>query len=109
MTMRDDPYALKIWPQTECPRYERCSVNHCPLDPEQDQHLSHPLDKEQKCPMEKPVRFKIGQKYPDLLPMLGLTAREWAGKQAFDRLSLADKAALAQKGKESLERHRKTK
>ena len=96
-------------PQQECPRWDRCSVNFCPLDPEQDDHPVHKLDKEQKCPMEKGVRARIGAKYPDLLPRLGLTVREWAAKQAFECLSPAVKAQRVQSGKDALERLRATK
>ncbi len=80
-------------PFEECPRYDRCSVNRCPLDPEQDQRTIHPQDKEQKCPMEKPVRLRIGSKYPDLLPRLGLTVKEWASRQAYANLSPSQKQA----------------
>jgi hypothetical protein len=78
-------------PFRECPRFDRCSVNSCPLDPDQDLHTVHKLDKEQKCPMEKGVRVRIGSKYPDLLPRLGLTSLEWAAKQRMSKLSTAEK------------------
>lgn len=93
---------MTLEPQRECPRYDRCSVNHCPLDPDQDEHLSHPLDKEQKCPMEKGVRLRIGSKYPDLLPRLGLTRPEHAAKERFAKLSLVERQAMAERGKAAL-------
>lgn len=77
----------------ECPRFPSCSVNHCPLDPEQDQHLPDPNDRERKCPMEKGVRSRIGQKYPDLLPLLGLTPREVAAARTWSNYSGAEKEA----------------
>src|SRR5574340_114490 len=79
-------------PQKECPRYERCSVNHCPLDPWQDEHLPHSLDKEQKCPMEKNVRLRIGAKYRLWLPLGGLTPKEHAGAQKLARLTTGQRA-----------------
>lgn len=81
-------------------------MNHCPLDPFQDDCDTHPEDKEQACGVAKTIRLKIGSKYPDLLPMLGLKPREWAGRQAYARLSLDQKAEIARKGKDSLQRHR---
>lgn len=92
------------YPERECPRYERCSVNFCPLDADQDRHSVHKLDKEQKCPMEKRVRVRIGSQYPDLLPMGGLTSREWSGAQRMAKLSSAEKEALAERGREALKR-----
>ena len=76
-------------PMRECPRYAACSVNHCPLDPEQDRHESHPDDKERKCPMEKGVRHRIGFKYHHLLPLDGLTPAEVAGARSWAKLPAA--------------------
>lgn len=98
-----------IEPQRECPRFERCSVNHCPLDPFQDEHLGHPDDKEQVCGVAKAIRVRIASQYPDLLPMGGLKPREWAGKQAFARLSPSEKAEMVKRGKESISRLNRTK
>lgn len=78
-------------PFEECPRYERCSVNSCPLDPEQEDHTVHKLDKEQKCPMEKRVRVRIGSQYPEVLSRGGMTVREYAAAQTFAKLSPAER------------------
>jgi hypothetical protein len=86
----------------QCPRWSRCSVNNCPLDA----HMTHPDDKERKCPMEKGVRVRIAAKYPGELPMHGMTTREWAGKAAFDSKPLAVRLAMIEKGKASLARLR---
>ena len=66
-------------PYYECPRFEKCNVNKCPLDPDID--LRNSVKTDEKCTMEKQVRYKIGKKYPNLLKYQGLTKREWAGKQ----------------------------
>ena len=95
-----------ISPEKECPRWDQCSVNHCPLEVEQDRHLRDAGDKQTKCPMEKGVRHRIGSKYPDLLPMLGLTPREWLGKQLWDKKPAAERAAMAERGKTALLRLR---
>ena len=86
----------------ECPRFQNCSVNHCPLDPEQDKHKSHPDDRQRKCPMEKNVRRRIGQKYPDLLPLMGLNAMEAAGLAKWNGMTLDQRAALAERGRIAL-------
>ena len=65
----------------ECPSFERCSCNACPLDPLREQEGRIRLFKEDKCVAHKPTRFKIGSKYPNLLPEQGLTKQEWAGKK----------------------------
>lgn len=81
----------ELRPYEECPRYSTCSVNICPLDPDQDLRTTSKLDKEQECPMEKQVRVRIGTKYPDLLPKGGLKPKEWAAQQRFLSLSPAQR------------------
>ena len=82
-------------------------MNHCPLDPEQDRHLAHPTDQDRKCPMEKNVRKRIGQKYPALLPMLGLTAGEAAGVARWNAKTPAEREAITERGRLMLSKHRK--
>lgn len=94
-------------PYTECPRFDRCSVNCCPLDPEPKSF--HPMDKERVCMMEKQVRIRISGRHPNVLPMGGLTGREYAARKRYDALPLAVKVEMARKGKERLEAHRKDK
>jgi len=84
-------------PYSECPRFQKCSVNHCPSHPSYPNLLIDPEDKEQKCTMEKQVRFKIGSKYPDILKWQGLTSREWTGKKKFEALSDSEKEATRQR------------
>lgn len=83
------PMKTETSPMRECPRYDRCSVNHCPLDPDQDQHLAHPEDQQRKCPMEKQVRHRIGFKFHHLLPLDGLTPAEAAGARSWAKLPAA--------------------
>lgn len=71
-------------PYQECPRFNTCNVNKCPLDSEVD--LKNTITGDEKCTMEKNVRFKIGNKYPNLLKYQGLSKREWAGKQLSESL-----------------------
>lgn len=87
-------------PQQECPRWERCSVNHCPLDPDRDTHLAHPKDNKRVCRMERQVRQKIAVKFPDILPWGGLTERETSYAQREAKLSPEVKSArIARMGK----------
>lgn len=90
------------YPPEECPRYDRCSVNLCPLDPDQGKRVAHEEDKEQKCPMEKRVRLRIGSKYPDLLPLAGLTTREHGAMARWSNLSAAQKQVIAERGRQAL-------
>ena len=61
-------------PMLQCPRFERCSVNHCPLDIEKDEHLPCKFDKEKVCTINKKLRMRIGSK----LKNIGLKAQELA-------------------------------
>lgn len=83
---------MKNFPFDECPRYLTCSVNRCPLDPGQSFKKGIPGDKERYCRMEKQVRFRIGSKYPELLPRLGLTRREVAGAAFWSNCSPSQKS-----------------
>lgn len=85
-----------------CPRWDHCSVNNCPLDP----HGSHPLDKERKCTIAKSIRVRIASQFPGQIKRGGLTAQEWASQQSYNRLSVADKARLADQGRLMLEQRR---
>ncbi len=97
--MNPEPFRL-------CPRYDSCSVNACPLDSHYATAITHPLDRERKCPMEKPVRVRIAASFPNILAKNGLTNAEWAAKQTYDRKPVAVKLAMAQRGKETLKRLR---
>ena len=72
-------------PFRECPSFNRCSANVCPLDPLQ--HEKEVLQGEDRCKAEKPTRMRIGSKYPDLLRFVGLTKREFQARQAWNSLS----------------------
>jgi hypothetical protein len=86
----------------QCPRWERCSVNNCPLDEKYPNRHVDPADKEQKCPMEKGVRIRIAAIKPGKLAMSGQTVREHAATLAFERIPVAARIAMIEKGKASL-------
>ena len=75
-------------PYEECPSFEACSCNNCPLDPEAStvggkEHLR--FKNEAKCKAYKPTRKRIGQKYSHLLKYQGLTSKEHTGRQVYLR------------------------
>jgi hypothetical protein len=87
-------------PYHECPRFNRCNVNNCPLS------FSYPLfvdyeDRDPKCTLEKPVRVRIGSKYPRL-KYQGMTAKEYSGTKRYESLSTEEKERLAEIGIQSL-------
>ena len=82
----------------ECPRFNRCSIAACPLDP----HPKHESDRELVCTLAKSIRQRIAAKYPGQLANGGLTAREAAGTRSYARLPLAVKSHFAATGKVNL-------
>jgi len=92
----------------QCPRFAGCSVNHCPLDSEQDRHLPHPSDRERVCPLEKQVRLRIGAKHLSVLPLGGLTRQEHAGALRWSKLGSAERSAIAEVGRRGLAKWRAT-
>jgi hypothetical protein len=93
---------LTIKPYRECPRYQKCSVNNCPLHPIFPELYLDPEDVQVKCTLEKEVRHKIGSKYPDLLKFQGLTPREWTGKKRFEGLSNQDKELVRERARRAI-------
>ena len=82
-------------PYEECPSFIRCNCNVCPLDPDQDEKNKIPED--EKCRAEKPTRMRIGEKYAHLLPMKGLTSREYAGRKVWDAKSVTEQNKCTQR------------
>jgi len=86
----------------ECPRFEKCSVNNCPLHKDYPNLLIDESDSESVCTIEKQVRYRIGSKYPDVLKYQGLKVREWSAKIRYDNLSDDEKKVISERGKEAL-------
>ncbi len=87
-------------PYHECPRFNRCSVNNCPLS------FNYPFlvnyeDRDLRCTLEKPVRVRIGSKYPKL-KYQGMTAKEYSATKIYESLSVEKKERLARIGIQSL-------
>jgi len=68
-------------PYTFCPRFEKCNVNICPLDPDWEPRNRLPGDP--KCTMEKGVRLRLGKN----LSTFGLKPLELKAKRQWDGLS----------------------
>ena len=93
-------------PFESCPRFDKCSVNVCPLDP--DQHLRNRLSGEPKCTMAKSVRTRIGAEYHGVLPNGGETGLEAAGRRRWEAMPEAEKAARIEAGRALLKAARDT-
>jgi len=87
-------------PYEECPRFHKCSVNVCPLDP--FVYKKNKLPEEEKCTLGKTIRLRIAEKHLDLLPHRGLTSREWIGRQKWESLSIDEKSKIQARLQENL-------
>ena len=87
-------------PYHECPSFDACSCNKCPLDPDIYTRISEPND--EKCKAHKPTRHKIGLKYPELLPYKGFTKREFNGRKRWNELAPEKKELIAAAGSQRL-------
>jgi len=85
-------------PYLECPRFEKCSENCCPLDPEAESRVSLPGDPETKCNARISTRKSIAAKYG--LPNRGMSEKEIRR----ERLSKAKKAWWASLPEEEKQR-----
>lgn len=86
----------------QCPRFDRCSANRCPLAVAYPNQIVDKDDRERRCPMEKGVRLRIASSDPGRLKLSGLTVPEHAAALAFERKPLAVKLQMANRGKASL-------
>lgn len=74
-------------PYHQCPRFNICSANVCPLDPDKRQRNFIPG--ESVCTLAKSIRLKLGES----LPWKGLTSRELAGRKTWENLLENQKVA----------------
>ena len=99
-------------PYRKCSRFQRCSVNNCPLSPGYPDHYTDSNDYEQKCTIAKSIRVRIGSQHLDVLKFGGLTRREFAGRKAWENLTDKQRAATTERGKKNivaLQSHRQNK
>lgn len=59
-------------PFYDCPKYQGCSVNSCPLDPLYPRYTDE-MDKEQVCRLNEEEKIKIACKFPNILNLMSLT------------------------------------
>lgn len=74
-------------PYQDCPRRQSCSVNNCPLDPIYPNRYVDTEDQEKKCTLPKSYRLRTAAMHPRVLPLGGLTPREFQGRQAWESLT----------------------
>ena len=84
-------------PYEDCPRFRECSVNVCPLDP--DHAKRNRLSDEPKCTFAKIRRIRIAEMHPGVLPMGGMTGREFAGKRVWEAKPEAERQAAMDRGR----------
>jgi len=74
--------AVAHTPNEDCPRFDKCSVNKCPLHPDYNTLYCAPEDKdgpgdpEKTCLAKSSTRQAIAAQYPDILSKNGLTDGE---------------------------------
>ncbi len=91
-------------PYEECSRFDVCSCNNCPLDPEsrvatlltdKDRGSKRaPLEGEERCRARRRQRAEIAAKYPTLLPLGGLLpkdVRKDRGRARWNALPIEEK------------------
>lgn len=74
-------------PFYDCPRFDFCSVNDCPLSFKKS--FSIPGDPETVCTLSKVRRMKIASIYN--LPTMGLKPKEHAAKKRWESLDSTKK------------------
>lgn len=87
-------------PYEQCPRYRHCSVNRCPLDPAHE--LRTHLTGEPSCTLSKSTRLRIGSQHEDVLPMRGLTGREYSAAARWDALTEDQRQAISERASSAL-------
>jgi hypothetical protein len=85
--MRSPNHNGKVEPMRNCPRFEKCSVPICPLDPFAEQRDR--LSGEPSCTLAKTIRIRIAADSD--LPRKGLTKLEWAARQRQNDLPEAER------------------
>jgi len=86
-------------PLFDCPRFDACSVNACPLDPQYPDRPSHPDDFERKCTLGKTYRERIAARYPGALRFDGLTSREWKARRRVEAMTPEEREELRERAR----------
>jgi hypothetical protein len=78
-------------PYEECPQFEHCNCNACPLDSAINDKES--MEGDGKCKVRKTTRIKIAFKYPELT-MKGLNPREFRNKARWEAKSPTERQLI---------------
>ena len=81
-------------PAFDCPRFQKCSVNNCPLFSGYPDMFASPNDSERTCTIAKSVRLRVAVNYPTALRYGGMTAREWVAAQQWSDAESTPKNAM---------------
>lgn len=100
-------------PDQECPRFDHCSVNKCPLHPNYKNLTTCPEDPETECRAAMRNRMHIAACHQGETAYGGMTEEEWKreerrrqGRARWEALSAEEKAKLVERGKKGLAKFR---
>lgn len=85
-----------------CPRYDRCSVNNCPLHPKYPDLYFDEADADKVCDLGKNRRTLIASQFPGILKYGGLTPREFKAQARWAAMSPEEREAKIEKSKAAL-------
>lgn len=91
----------------ECPRFEKCGVNRCPLHKNYKKLQPSEFDLEQKCSVAKSIRLRIGKEYK--LSNLGLTEKELSARKRWENMPLEKQEAIKERMRKTLISFKKSK
>jgi hypothetical protein len=91
----DQPFYL-------CPRYDRCSVNNCPLHPKYPNLYIDGADAEKVCDLGKARRQLIAGQFPGMLKYGGLTPREFKAQARWAALTPEERATKIEQSRARL-------
>ncbi len=96
-------------PYRACPRFDTCSVNRCPFDPEIEIRTFDPGDRETKCGLGKKARRALFAALPPgaqaRLPFEGLYEAEWKRREARRRQIAAMTPEQRERQRRTLQAH----
>ena len=98
-----------VQPYQECPQYDTCSVNNCPLHPDYPNLPTCPQDPEKVCKTRRSSREAIAARYPGVLRFNGLLRKDIRRDMARERwnaLPAEEKARRIAKLKERTGKYR---
>lgn len=92
---------IDMEPNRECPRFERCSVNNCPLTVKYPDWYICPDDVERRCTLGKARRVLIASKHHGVLKHEGKTLGEKRAERAWSARSSEEREKIVESLKKS--------